>query len=129
MTREREREAAARGAALLDERMPGWANKVDLGRLNLYSTSECVLGQLFAKSQRKPQWQAYGYPSLQAALDAGYTQRQATQRVCVANYTLGTIVLELSNRALVSHGFDSGPDTTFYGLDRAWEAEIRARQS
>src|SRR5258708_35896283 len=40
---------AARGAALLDERMPGWAQRIDVGRLDLADGCNCVLGQLFTE--------------------------------------------------------------------------------
>jgi hypothetical protein len=35
-----------RGAALLDERLPGWAKQIDLTILDLSSGCDCVLGQL-----------------------------------------------------------------------------------
>jgi hypothetical protein len=38
-------EAAARGAAWLDEQCPNWANEINLDRLNLASATFCVLGQ------------------------------------------------------------------------------------
>jgi hypothetical protein len=40
-------ERVARGAALLDEREPGWWQRIDLGRLDIGSTCRCVLGQLW----------------------------------------------------------------------------------
>lgn len=36
----------AAGAAFLDERMPGWAERIDLGRLDLDDECNCVIGQL-----------------------------------------------------------------------------------
>jgi hypothetical protein len=39
-------ERVARGAALLDEREPGWWQRIDLSKLDLASTCRCVLGQL-----------------------------------------------------------------------------------
>ena len=36
----------ARGAALLDEKLPGWWQRVDLDRLDLSKCTDCVLGQL-----------------------------------------------------------------------------------
>lgn len=36
----------ARGAQLLDERMPGWENKIDVENLMLENECACVLGQL-----------------------------------------------------------------------------------
>lgn len=40
-------ERAARGAKLLDERRPLWFEEIDLGRLDMESTCDCVLGQVF----------------------------------------------------------------------------------
>ncbi len=40
-------ERAARGAALLDQRWPGWAREIDPGRLDLASSEDDVLGQLY----------------------------------------------------------------------------------
>jgi hypothetical protein len=39
-------EAARRGAALLDEKHPGWADKIDTKRLNIAHPCHCILGQL-----------------------------------------------------------------------------------
>lgn len=36
-----------RGAELLDERMPGWAERIDLDSFVLSSCKRCVLGQLY----------------------------------------------------------------------------------
>lgn len=38
---------AAKGASFLDEARPGWADKVDLDRLDLGDCMSCVLGQLY----------------------------------------------------------------------------------
>lgn len=35
-----------RGAALLDEKLPGWENDIDLEKLDLAHDCKCVLGQL-----------------------------------------------------------------------------------
>jgi hypothetical protein len=39
-------ERAERGAALLDERMPGWWQHIDLDRLDIDSPCDCVAGQI-----------------------------------------------------------------------------------
>jgi hypothetical protein len=39
-------ERVARGAALLDEKEPGWDKQIDLDRLYVGSPCDCVLGQL-----------------------------------------------------------------------------------
>src|SRR5579859_4505816 len=38
---------APKGAALLDERMPGWAAKVDLDTFQIMSTERCILAQVY----------------------------------------------------------------------------------
>lgn len=37
----------ARGVALLDERLPGWVERIDLYKLDLASGCRCILGQEF----------------------------------------------------------------------------------
>jgi hypothetical protein len=39
-------ERVAKGAALLDEKIPGWDKDIDLARLDLASPCRCILGQL-----------------------------------------------------------------------------------
>ena len=39
--------SAARGAAYLDNRRPGWHNEIDVDNLDLRSLDACVLGQLY----------------------------------------------------------------------------------
>jgi hypothetical protein len=43
-------ERAERGAALLDEKVPGWEHRIDLGRLEMEHSCRCVLGQVFKVS-------------------------------------------------------------------------------
>lgn len=40
-------ERVKRGAALLDLKVPGWRHMIDDQRLNMSSTEDCILGQLF----------------------------------------------------------------------------------
>lgn len=49
----------ARGAALLDERVPGWRANIDTDRLDMTDGSQCVLGQL-APMITGGQWDSYG---------------------------------------------------------------------
>lgn len=44
-------ERVASGAAFLDEKVPGWANRIDLNRLDM-SYTNCVLAQLFGSPGR-----------------------------------------------------------------------------
>lgn len=37
----------ARGCAVLDQREPGWDDKIDLPQLNLDDMNQCILGQVF----------------------------------------------------------------------------------
>lgn len=46
MTIEQARERVASGAALLDQKRPGWAQLVDVGKLDLRNTCLCVIGQV-----------------------------------------------------------------------------------
>ncbi len=39
-------ELVAKGAALLDEKLPGWADQIDLDSLEMSDTCLCVLGQI-----------------------------------------------------------------------------------
>lgn len=42
-------ENVARGAQLLDTRVPNWFNTLDLDTLDLYSCDACVIGQLYTE--------------------------------------------------------------------------------
>ncbi len=45
-------ERVGAGAALLDGRLPGWRDLVDVDRLDLAVCDECVLGQIFGDYSR-----------------------------------------------------------------------------
>ena len=49
LTLDAARGRAAQGAALLDDRDPGWASRVDPGALALGDGAACVLGQLWGE--------------------------------------------------------------------------------
>jgi hypothetical protein len=40
-----------RGLKLLDKKMPGWADKIDLATLEMESCDWCVIGQLFGQTE------------------------------------------------------------------------------
>jgi hypothetical protein len=73
-------QAVTKGAALLDKKMPGWANDIDLGLLKLSSNVDCVLGQLFSDPQ-----------TVKIQTPAG-----VTVDVCDANFELGAKLLGLA---------------------------------
>lgn len=40
---------ASRGAVFMDEKKPGWFHSIDKGKLNIATTDNCILGQLFGE--------------------------------------------------------------------------------
>lgn len=56
-------ERVSRGAALLDRKVPGWENRIDLDRLDISSTANCILGQLYSPTTS---WVGEGYTNLYA---------------------------------------------------------------
>lgn len=40
-------ERVSAGVALLDKRMPGWREEIDIEIFDMYSPGACILGQLF----------------------------------------------------------------------------------
>jgi hypothetical protein len=97
-------ERVARGAALLDEREPGWWERIDLGRLDLSSPCRCVLGQLNTDLDRPyfPKWTDI-----------------------LERFGVGL-------RDEFTHGFNvggGGTDAQFANLTAAWRELIEARRS
>ena len=50
------KERVEKGAALLDEKRPGWEKEIDLDGLVMESGTCCVLGQLYEGSFYKGKW-------------------------------------------------------------------------
>lgn len=97
-------ERIERGAALLDERRPGWEAEIDLDRLNLASSTDCVLGQLWGSRE----W-------------VGYTRGLKVLRLGDYNYT--------PNAKL--HGFTLGLDSNavdYRRLTYLWHDLIVSRR-
>lgn len=44
------------GVAWLDDRSPGWANRIDLTRLDITSSTNCVVAQLFDGWHKRPRY-------------------------------------------------------------------------
>jgi hypothetical protein len=71
-------ERVAKGAALLDEHMPGWWKRIDLNRLEQVSPCGCVLGQLWTDDKYAedggywPALVALGIPARPAERPAEY---------------------------------------------------------
>lgn len=53
-------EAVARGVALLDDKRPGWWQKIDVAELEMDDCSQCVLGQLFQRATNSVSVLEYG---------------------------------------------------------------------
>jgi hypothetical protein len=149
-----ERSAVAKGAALLDDKQPGWAHQIDLTVLHLSSGEECVLGQLFFQEETTiPRWSWLQYDNREAAVAAYDTGAVAAgtishrfplpqdwelfidSDVCVADYMAGRWLLGLNDTQARERGFDQqlANDgavrlTRYYGLECAWIEEITRRQ-
>lgn len=140
------REAVQRGSILLDFEMPGWRGKIDPERLALDNPRECVLGQLYGKSEYIPRWVEEHYSSKaeyvrKHLLWSGHFdgaesvhEREAEWPVCKANYHLGKFRLGLSEELCAYFGFYASPiqydymdaDEQYCNLDEFWLAELRA---
>ncbi len=59
-------ECVAKGAALLDEKVPGWRERIDLDMLDTVSPYGCVLGQLFEENDSLFGFRAGYWPGLRA---------------------------------------------------------------
>jgi len=95
-------ERVARGAALLDGKLPGWAERIDLAELELSSCYRCVLGQLFA--------------SAAAARGTGWH-----------GYDIGLQALDVDDDG--PYGFDrTDIDQTWAELTAEWRRTIAARR-
>lgn len=95
--------AVARGAKLLDKRVPGWARKVKLTMLNIASSANCVLGQLFEGS--------YGQGARELFSGGSF----------LASY-------ENEWRQSIRHGF-LAPTGNIAALTEAWKDQVRARRA
>jgi hypothetical protein len=63
-----------KGAALLDRKCPNWHEEIDLSRLDLSCTENCILGQLyggFTTGVRQVLWRPFFWPQLKPA-DFGF---------------------------------------------------------
>jgi hypothetical protein len=103
-------ERVARGAALLDEREPGWWQRIDLSKLDLASTCRCVLGQLFSIADDN-------WPP-----NNGYWSG-------LARFGLRESASEAISGSAGSHGFASIRNEDYDALDAEWRRVIEARRS
>lgn len=104
-------ERVARGAALLDEKLPGWVERIDLDKLNLFDDERCVIGQLFT----------YDPTSESEAFEVGAFDLFGLDYSFNANAP-----------ALIEHGFSDRSDVElaiFAELTAEWKRVILARRA
>jgi hypothetical protein len=108
MTADSPAERVARGAQLLDQQVPGWAERIDLGRLDLADLRWCPLGQTYAT-----------HPGDGDAYHRGLDHlglRSGDQCIAAGVYLVDTSGDELPN-----------DDPAWAELDELWIDEIRKR--
>lgn len=108
LTLDAARARAARGASLLDDRDPGWADRVDPGALHLADGEACVLGQL---------WGEYRY-GLGRARVIDFSSAPGR----------GVSPVDLGFQAVGDLG-DAAEALDYALLTRAWRDEVGRRQS
>ena len=78
-------ERVASGAALLDERMPGWHQRIDLDTLDIDSCKNCVLGQIYGSPQMEVSFDpGLGFDIDDADYRFASSSRQRVKRLTVA---------------------------------------------
>lgn len=100
-------ERVEKGAALLDQRVPGWDQQIELYRLSIASIYNCILGQLYGDY-------GYGY----RALNLGYEGCTCIQ--CQTNPSPGLPG---------EFGFVGTNEVSDRTLTTAWKRLIRKRGS
>mgnify|MGYP001618311814 CR=1 FL=1 len=110
MATETATERVRRGAQLLDEREPGWAGRIDLGKLELASHCRCIVGQLAGGSGQGDEPYETGLRAL------GIDYRDEADRDHGFNIPAGAM------------GDDDAVEA-WAELDRLWAAEILARRT
>lgn len=70
---------ARAGAGFLDERMPGWAGRIDLEELNIHSSETCVLGQLYEHILPSAQMQEDSSPFVESVIALGLEEDEVTE--------------------------------------------------
>lgn len=128
------KKAVAKGAALLDKKLPGWHTRIDFDELALDDQRNCILGQLFDEPQTVTFVNKSG----------------KTVTACDANYALGALVLFGAekidarvcsdmlvverSKPMINHGFEASNvagslDATaeYENLDKLWLKAAKER--
>jgi hypothetical protein len=107
MTRQEARDRAKRGAELLDSKIPGWADEINLDSFDIGDESGCVLGQLRG--------------DFFEAVDSLFSRWwRSTARVCDLACAHGFNATSVSRR---------GREREFSEITQAWREQIAARRS
>lgn len=62
-----------RGVAWLDENRPGWVNEIDLARLDMKLSTDCILGQLYGRFWNAPSVNVFdALPGVEWATERGF---------------------------------------------------------
>lgn len=96
------KERVAAGATYLDDRVSGWADRINLDRLNISDEFNCIIGQLFGDWSKRPFY-----------LDENVGDGLLRQILYGFNYSLYFDPAQV------------GPDQ----LEEAWKAEILERRA
>lgn len=99
-----------RGAALLDEKWPTWAQDIDLDTLDVGDGERCVTAQFYLSTSQENEYDE--------------------------NWTFGRRALGLNDKEYADHGFNgtewmegnSVPESTFATLNRLWRDLIIQRR-
>jgi hypothetical protein len=89
-----------RGMALLDEKVPGWDQRIDLRSLDVGSRMQCVVGQLFGVRDNDLLYLGYQALGVKRPRQYGF-----------------------------SLDWDLGYRATYGGLTTAWKRKIRERRA
>lgn len=108
-------ELVARGAALLDSKLPGWADQIDLDTLEMASGCRCVLGQL---GRRKINLDKLGW------------ERSPFERgVRLNGFAKLCRVIDTARTGFVTFTYRRNGSPSYDDLQDAWKQEIVARRT
>jgi hypothetical protein len=120
------RERVARGAALLDERAPGWRRRIDWDAVDMSDCRACVLGQAVGLGLLDVSGVTAEYVVERAGGMLGLTGRNS-------GYLRGMFVLAgdevLDGDWDEAHGFEIGPYDRYDDLEEAWLEEAERGRS
>ena len=110
----------ARGVAFLDRAQPGWADRIDIGTLNMAVCRSCILGQLFGHFHE-------GIRQLSLITPGASAERPSR---LASLYGFDIIAGEPTDSTRINSMFATLQmcDDSFRHLQKAWIAEIVRRR-